>query len=348
MLVKHFRVIVVLLLFSLILSSCQKKAELVNYQKPYLEITYKSRNDKVNIIMHDYETKQSKAIESFGLHEIMPSSLNPTNNDYLISSRVSCDILIILKNGSSKLFNPCKLARVPDNASLNDGIYYSNKYILITFNQGFDSNGKNYNYTLGIFNHKYQLVDTIKLKQQPYFFNLTDNTLYFITMENLFSGFNILNTYDITNKKLTTKKLSNTDTKDFFLINNTKYIIDDHCDLYKGNQFILKVASRCSSVQPTYQYSINSNIVIQNLFVYTNDSDEPHDVYLKIDINKPQNTKVVADLNCLNNQAWYSPQGKYCLSQKGNVVFNDYLDKPIELMIKPSTNMVTNYGFYNW
>lgn len=336
----------VFLILCFFLSACQTDTE-VNYQKPYLEITYHDRNDPIKIMMKDYASKQSKEINSQGMNELMPSYLNPFNNDYILTSRLSCDMLLINVNGLSKLFNPCKAANVSDNSSLNDGVYYSRRYLLITFNQGFADNRKEYNYTLGIFNHQYQLIDTIKLKQQPYFFNIDDNNLYFITTESLYSGFNILNTYSIKNKTLKTNKLNQKETKDFFIANNHQFMINENCQLLFNDVNILNISSRCSSVQPNYNYYLQNNL-IHNIFIFSKDSDEPQYAFLKINLNNPQESEVRYDNYCLNNQAWYSPQGKYCLNKKGSITFNNYKHTPIELNIKPAPGINTSYGFFNW
>lgn len=334
-----------LLILTLFLFACDNKQTLVNYQKPYLDITYQDINQPLNIKMVDYQTNNSVDIDAHNFTTLMPSYLDPYNDDYLLIGRFNCEILVINKNSSSHIFNPCQQVNLKKDANINDGVYYNEKYLLVTFNIGFNENNKHYDYAVGIFNHDYKLIDFLEFKQQPYLFNLVGDKLYFTSMESLYSGFNIINNYDIKTKKLVETKTNYKDIKDLFIVDNNIYVLNEKCDLYLNNKKLLNVSERCANIQNKYQYQ-NKDNVIYNLLGFTSKSDQPYDLTLEISKNNSEQVKVVQDQLCQANKAWYSPQGKYCATNNNKVAFNDYQNTAQILDI--NNKQYQEFGFYNW
>lgn len=344
---KLFFKVNIFLIFSLFLFACDKPQTKVNYQKPYLDITYKDDNQPLAIKMVDYQSKKSINIDAHNFSVLMPSYLNPYNNDYLLTSRFNCEILVVNKDGSSHLFNPCQQVDLKGDANINDGVYYNEKYLVVTFNIGFNKYQKNYDYALGIFNHDYQLVDFLEFDQQPYLFNLENDQLYFTSMSSLYSGFDLINEYNIKSKKLKQTKTKFKDIKDMFVINNNIYLLNENCQLYLNDRLLVKVSERCANIQNKYLYQ-KDNKIIYNLLAFSQDSDQPNDIYLEISKNNPYKVKVVKDLLCLANNAWYSPEGKYCLNKDNQIIFNDFQGKIKLLDIIKSNGKHQEYGFFNW
>lgn len=351
--------IVVVVVIILMVSGCEGTSQIsVDYKKPYLTIDRHGFNKyKDRIIMHDYDTKEWVIVNTHNIDELLNiSAYNKKNDDNLFFHRYKCEILVVHRDSTSEIFNPCAQNKIISEGSMAS-ITLNDQYILISYNRpSEDRSVENEDYMMAIFNHKYNLIDVVNIKNDALQVVLDDDNIKYVNYKEYYPEKKLdryLVTYNIKQRKETSRvRFENRAAVTSMIINDGKLIYTaypNHLYIDKETKIDSKPFSnikvqdlRIDNVNFIYQDTkLNDIITMDSL-------ENGNSYYLRIGGDK---LTLESDNQCKGITKRYTAKGQYCINQKNDrIIFQDFKNQPLELDIKIGEGKDEYYDayFYEW
>lgn len=345
----------------IILFGCDNDKELrqtkVNYNKPYLTSDFKGKDkDKARVMMHDYDTKESVDVNTFDFKIVEKGSYNKYSKDYLYIDHFVCEILVVHRDSTSEIFDPCKLSGIK-NAGSQDGIFFSDKYILVQYNIGYIGNNeltdnfKNYGYGLGVFTKNYQLVDSFIVDgyARPAILD-GDKIIYCFTQEDINDNPNetFLVTYNFLKKKEEKRVHLKYGEVHFLAKYNNRILVGaNNHKVYENDKVIFDNGENMLLIDTIYQYRNNLGEVV----LPSNSYKASFEGESKLLIIKENSLYLKDDFECDDYLRSYTSQGQYCKSVRdGRIIFQDFKENPkiLDLKVGEGKDEYLTYDFFDW